>query len=79
MKYENAGQMNFFSEMAEHQISAREFFSNVLLDSLDRNFGLKHVLYPISIHMEHFFHGSIGTESCWTVKSIHTGNLLQMM
>ena len=44
MKYENAGQMNFFSEMAEHQISAREFFSNVLLDSLDRNFGLKHVL-----------------------------------
>lgn len=44
MKYENSGQMNFFSEMAEHQISAREFFSNVLLDSLDRNFGLKHAL-----------------------------------
>lgn len=44
MKYESTGQMNFFSEMAEHQISAREFFSNVLLDSLDRNFGLKNAL-----------------------------------
>lgn len=44
MKYENASQMNFFSEMSEHQISAREFFGNVLLDSLDRNFGLKKVL-----------------------------------
>lgn len=44
MKYENAGQINFFSEMAEHQISAREFFGNVLLDSLNRNFGLKNAL-----------------------------------
>lgn len=44
MKYENAGQMNFFTEIAEHQVSAREFFSSVLLDSLDRNFGLKKVL-----------------------------------
>lgn len=44
MKYENTGQMNFFSEMSEHQISAREFFGNVLLNSLDRNFGLKKVL-----------------------------------
>lgn len=41
MRYENAGRMNFFSEMSEHQITAREFFSAVLLDSLDRNFGLK--------------------------------------
>ena len=44
MKYENTGQMNFFSEMSEHQITAREFFGNVLLDSLDRNFGLNQVL-----------------------------------
>ena len=44
MKNESAGQMKFFSEMSEHQISAREFFGNVLLDSPDRNFGLKKVL-----------------------------------
>lgn len=44
MKYENSDQMNFFSEMSERQISANEFFSNVMLDSLDRNFGLKDVL-----------------------------------
>lgn len=44
LKYENVGNMNFFSEISEHQISAREFFSSVLLDSLDRNFGLKRVL-----------------------------------
>lgn len=44
MNYENAGQMNFFSEMSEHQISAREFFSNVLLDSLNRNFGLNRMM-----------------------------------
>lgn len=40
MKYGDEGQENFFSELAEHQISAREFFGNVLLDSLARNFGL---------------------------------------
>jgi DNA-binding CsgD family transcriptional regulator len=44
MKYENVGDTNFFSEISEHQISAREFFSCVLLDSLDRNLGLKNVL-----------------------------------
>lgn len=44
MKYENTGHMNFLSEMSERQISAREFFGNVLLDSLDRNFGLGKVL-----------------------------------
>lgn len=44
MNYENSGQMNFFSELSEHQITAREFFSNVLLDSLERNFGLKNAL-----------------------------------
>lgn len=44
MKEIDRGQMAFFSEMSERQISAREFFSNVLLDSLYRNFGLDHVL-----------------------------------
>lgn len=44
MKYENTGQMNFLSEMSERQISAQEFFCNSLLDSLDKNFGLKKVL-----------------------------------
>ncbi|MDO5516983.1 MAG: helix-turn-helix transcriptional regulator [Clostridium sp.] len=44
MKYENIDHMNFFSEMSERQMSAREFFSTVLLDSLNRNFGLEKVL-----------------------------------
>lgn len=44
MKNHDVGDINFFSEMSEHQISAREFFSCVLLDSLDRNFGLRNVL-----------------------------------
>lgn len=39
MKQDNTGQMSFFSEMAEHQISAREFFCTMLLDSLNKNFG----------------------------------------
>lgn len=41
MKSELTAQINFFSEMAEHQISAREFFGNVLLDAIERNFNLK--------------------------------------
>lgn len=41
MKYENLGQTNFFSEMSEYQITAQEFFSTVLLDSMYRNFGLR--------------------------------------
>ncbi len=40
MKYENRDQARFFSEMSEHQLSAREFFCTLLLDSLDRSFGL---------------------------------------
>lgn len=44
MNYDNPGQMKFFSELSEHQISAKEFFSTVLLDSLAQNFGLKSVL-----------------------------------
>lgn len=38
------GQTRFILEMSERQISAREFFSNILLDSLERNFDLKDVL-----------------------------------
>lgn len=44
MNFENAGQMKFLSEMSDRQISAREFFNRVLLDSLHRNFNLKNVL-----------------------------------
>lgn len=44
MKNNDCGQIAFFEEMSERQISAREFFSNVLLDSLRRNFGLDYVL-----------------------------------
>ncbi len=44
MKNNSCGEITFFEEMAERQISAREFFSNVLLDSLRRNFGLNHAL-----------------------------------
>ena len=43
MGNENANQMNFFSEMSEYQITAREFFSTVLLDSLYRNFGFNDI------------------------------------
>ena len=39
MKADTACQARFFSEMSEHQILAREFFSTVLLDSLHKNFG----------------------------------------
>lgn len=44
MKLETTAQINFFSEMSEHQISAREFFGNVLLDAIERNFGLSKTL-----------------------------------
>ncbi|WP_317855248.1 response regulator transcription factor [Chakrabartyella piscis] len=37
-------QVQFFSEMAERQLSAREFFSNELLHLLERNFGLDEML-----------------------------------
>ena len=43
MHYENDGHMDFFLEMSEHHISAREFFCNTLLDSLERSFGWKNV------------------------------------
>lgn len=41
MKYENHNHAKFFAEMSEYQITAREFFSTVLLDALNRNFELK--------------------------------------
>ena len=39
MKALHEGQIQFYSEISEHQISANEFFSSVLLDSLNKNFG----------------------------------------
>lgn len=44
MRYMDERQTDFLYEMSEYQISAHEFFSRVLLDSLERNFGLKNVL-----------------------------------
>ncbi|KRK33301.1 hypothetical protein FC07_GL001225 [Loigolactobacillus bifermentans DSM 20003] len=44
MKKEDSSQANLFSELSEYQISAREFFSTVLLDYLDKTFGWKKVL-----------------------------------
>ncbi|EGO8359203.1 LuxR family transcriptional regulator [Escherichia coli] len=42
--YQNVDQVDFFSEMSERQISAREFFSSVLIDAIERNFGFKKIL-----------------------------------
>lgn len=50
MGNENANQMNFFSEMSEYQITAREFFSTVLLDSLYRNFGFNDMILSILVY-----------------------------
>lgn len=44
MEYKDAGQLEFLLELSGRQISAREFFSNVLLDSLNRNFGFRNML-----------------------------------
>lgn len=44
MNHEEVNHSKFFAEMAEYQISAKEFFSTMLLDSLERNFGLTRVL-----------------------------------
>ncbi len=44
MNEEHADQVNFFSEISEYQITAREFFSTVLLDYLAKNFGWEKVL-----------------------------------
>ena len=43
MQCKDVCQLDFLLEMSERQISAREFFSNVLLNSLDKNFDLKNV------------------------------------
>ncbi|MGL5067356.1 MAG: response regulator transcription factor [Sarcina sp.] len=37
-------QIKFCSEMTERQITAREFFSRVMLDSLEKNFGVNKVI-----------------------------------
>lgn len=44
MDHENHSKVQFFSEISEHQISAQEFFSTVLLDSIKKNFKWDKVL-----------------------------------
>ncbi|MGL5346115.1 MAG: response regulator transcription factor [Peptostreptococcaceae bacterium] len=44
MKYESTGEMTFFSQMSERQITSCEFFNNVLHDSLGKHLGLKNVM-----------------------------------
>ena len=39
MKSPYVGQIQFYSEISQHQISANEFFSSVLLDAINKNFG----------------------------------------
>lgn len=54
MEYQDAGQLEFLLEMSGRQISAREFFSNVLLDSLNRNFSFQNVLILCFDTNDHF-------------------------
>ena len=44
MKSPHVSQIQFYSEISEHQISANEFFSSVLLDTINKNFGWRKVL-----------------------------------
>lgn len=44
MGNEKFGPMVFIEEMSERQISAHEFFTKVLLESINRNFGLKKII-----------------------------------
>lgn len=44
MDFDVKRQREFFSEMSERQLSAREFFGSRLLDSLERNYGIKNSL-----------------------------------
>ena len=44
MRLKNIDHASFSSEMSQYEITAQEFFSTVLLDSLERNFDLKNVL-----------------------------------
>ena len=44
MNFDTKRQTEFFSEMSERQISAREFFSGVLLESLSSCYGLENGL-----------------------------------
>lgn len=58
MESEMIAQIKFFSEMANHQMSAKEFFGKVLLESIERNFYLKKTLI-------HFF-DTEGNFLSWT-------------
>lgn len=44
MKQKDRSRMSFFSEMSEHQIMAKEFFSSVLLNSIHKNYGWEKAL-----------------------------------
>lgn len=44
MDVDKNGQVDFFSEISEYQITAREFFSATLLEYLEKNFGWDRVL-----------------------------------
>lgn len=44
MNVDKNGQVDFFSEISEYQITAREFFSATLLEYLEKNFGWDRVL-----------------------------------
>lgn len=44
MSEDYINQMQFLTEMADYQISAHEFFSRVLLESLNRHFDLRHIV-----------------------------------
>ncbi len=44
MKERSNEQVKFYAEIAGTQLSAKEFFSDALLESIDRNFGMRNVL-----------------------------------
>ena len=44
MKYENIGQMNFFLEMSRLQVTSNEFFTSILMNSLNKNFELDNLI-----------------------------------
>lgn len=61
MREKASKQAKFFSEMAQHQIEAREFFGTFLLDSLNRNFGVREALI--------FFFDTKGNFLSWVDKN----------
>ena len=64
MDFDVKRQREFFSEMSERQLSAREFFGSRLLDSLERNYGIKNSLIMCFDTENGFLHGQMRAE-CW--------------